>query len=52
MIGAIVGGIAFGLASDRFGRRRMMIVALLGALAVVPLWAFSPAWAGSWPARS
>ena len=41
MIGAIVGGIAFGLASDRFGRRRMMIVALLGALAVVPLWAFS-----------
>ena len=41
MSGAIVGGIAFGLASDRFGRQRMMIVALLGALAVVPLWAFS-----------
>ena len=41
MSGAILGGIAFGLASDRFGRRRMMIVALLGALAVVPLWAFS-----------
>jgi SHS family lactate transporter-like MFS transporter len=41
MVGAILGGIAFGLASDRFGRRRMMIVALLGALAVVPLWAFS-----------
>ena len=41
MSGAILGGIAFGLASDRFGRQRMMIVALLGALAVVPLWAFS-----------
>jgi SHS family lactate transporter-like MFS transporter len=41
MSGAILGGIAFGLASDRFGRQRMMIAALLGALAVVPLWAFS-----------
>jgi SHS family lactate transporter-like MFS transporter len=41
MSGAIVGGIAFGLASDRFGRKRMMILALLGALAVAPLWAFS-----------
>jgi SHS family lactate transporter-like MFS transporter len=41
MIGAILGGVVFGLASDRFGRRKMMITALLGALAVVPLWAFS-----------
>ena len=41
MSGAILGGIAFGLASDHFGRQRMMIAALLGALAVVPLWAFS-----------
>ena len=41
MTGAILGGITFGVASDRFGRQRMMIVALLGALAVVPLWAFS-----------
>ena len=41
MSGAVVGGIVFGLASDRFGRQRMMILALLGALAVVPLWAFS-----------
>jgi SHS family lactate transporter-like MFS transporter len=41
MSGAILGGIAFGLASDRFGRQRMMILALAGALAVVPLWAFS-----------
>jgi MFS transporter, SHS family, lactate transporter len=41
-IGAIIGGIVFGLASDRLGRRRMMILAFLGALAVTPLWAFSP----------
>ena len=41
MVGALIGGIAFGLASDRFGRKRMMIAALLGALAVVPLWAYS-----------
>ena len=30
MTGAIVGGITFGLASDRLGRRTMMIVAFLG----------------------
>jgi SHS family lactate transporter-like MFS transporter len=42
MVGAIVGGLVFGLLSDRYGRRRSMIVALLCALAVVPLWAFSP----------
>lgn len=41
MCGAILGGLAFGLASDRFGRRRMMILAFLGALAVVRLWALS-----------
>jgi SHS family lactate transporter-like MFS transporter len=41
MIGAILGGVAFGLASDRFGRRLAMSVAFLGALAVVPLWALS-----------
>ena len=41
MVGALVGGIVFGLASDRFGRKRMMIAAMLGALAAVPLWAYS-----------
>src|SRR6266550_349937 len=42
MVGAIAGGLVFGLLSDRYGRRRSMIIALLCALAVVPLWAFSP----------
>ena len=42
MVGAIAGGVVFGLLSDRFGRRRSMIAALVCALAVIPLWAFSP----------
>ena len=42
MVGAIVGGTLCGLASDRFGRRRTMIVALVGAVVVIPLWAFAP----------
>ena len=41
MIGAVLGGAAFGLASDQYGRRRAMVAALVGALAVVPLWALS-----------
>lgn len=42
MIGAIAGGIAFGLYSDRRGRRRAMITAVLAALVLVPLWVFAP----------
>jgi SHS family lactate transporter-like MFS transporter len=42
MIGAIAGGIAFGALSDRFGRRKSIIWALLGAILIVPLWAYSP----------
>lgn len=41
MLGAILGGIAFGLASDRLGRRAMMIAAFCGALVVTPIWALS-----------
>ena len=42
MVGAIAGGIVFGFLSDRWGRRRSMILALLLALIVIPLWAFAP----------
>jgi SHS family lactate transporter-like MFS transporter len=40
-IGAIVGGITFGYHSERFGRRRAMLAALLLSLLVIPLWAFA-----------
>ena len=40
-IGAIIGGISFGSMSERFGRRRIIIIASLLSLAVLPLWAFS-----------
>jgi MFS transporter, SHS family, lactate transporter len=45
-IGAICGGILFGTLSERFGRRRCIIVAALLSLPVIPLWAFSatPVW--------
>ena len=40
-IGAIVGGILFGATSQRFGRRRTMIVCAVLGIALIPLWAFS-----------
>lgn len=40
-IGAIIGGLAFGAFSERFGRRRAIFIAALIALPVLPLWAFS-----------
>ncbi len=39
-LGAILGAILFGQASELIGRRRSMLAALLLSLAVVPLWAF------------
>jgi SHS family lactate transporter-like MFS transporter len=40
-IGAICGGLLFGSLSERFGRRRIIIIAALLSLSVIPLWAFS-----------
>jgi len=42
MVGALVGGILFGLYSDRIGRRRAIALALAGALVMIPPWAFAP----------
>jgi SHS family lactate transporter-like MFS transporter len=42
MIGAILGGVVLGLVSDRIGRRRAMIAALIGGIVMVPLWAYAP----------
>ncbi len=40
-IGAIVGGLFFGIWSEKVGRRRAILTAALLALPVLPLWAFS-----------
>jgi len=40
-IGAIIGGISFGSLSERFGRRRTIVLAAVLSLVVLPLWAFS-----------
>ncbi len=42
MVGAICGGTLVGFLSDRFGRRRTMVTALVLAIACVPLWAYAP----------
>jgi len=40
-VGAVCGGVLFGLLSDRIGRRRAMVNAFILAIACIPLWAFS-----------
>src|SRR5438309_9198334 len=40
-VGAIVGGIGFGIWSERIGRKRAIIIGSLLALPVIPLWAYS-----------
>jgi MFS transporter, SHS family, lactate transporter len=46
MVGAIIGGISFGYLSDRVGRRRSIVLALVLAIAMIPLWAFSQSLTG------
>jgi MFS transporter, SHS family, lactate transporter len=41
-IGAIAGGLFFGQFSDRIGRRRAMVTAVLLAALVIPLWIYAP----------
>lgn len=38
MVGAIAGGLIFGYASDRYGRKRAMITAVLLGVLTIPLW--------------
>jgi MFS transporter, SHS family, lactate transporter len=40
-VGAILGGIFCGTLSERIGRRRMIVIAALLSLPILPLWAFS-----------
>jgi len=48
MVGAVSGGIVFGFLSDRIGRRIAMVIALVLACGVVPVWAFSTSTALLW----
>jgi SHS family lactate transporter-like MFS transporter len=41
MVGAITGGLLFGLYSDRRGRRRSMVTAVIFALLLIPAWVMS-----------
>jgi SHS family lactate transporter-like MFS transporter len=40
-VGAIIGGIGFGIWSEKLGRKRAIMIASLLALPIIPLWAFS-----------
>lgn len=41
MVGALLGGLVCGTVSQRFGRRRTIIAAVLLAIPMIPLWAWS-----------
>jgi len=41
-VGALTGGVLWGLYSDRLGRRRAIVLALAGAVLAIPIWAFAP----------
>lgn len=40
-IGAILGGITFGMLSERIGRRRGIVIAALLTMPIIPLWVYS-----------
>ncbi len=40
-VGALLGGIISGALSEKFGRKRMIIIAALSAIPMIPLWAWS-----------
>jgi len=42
MVGAIAGGIVFGHISDRIGRRRAIVIALVLAILAIPIWYHAP----------
>ncbi len=41
-IGAILGGLCFGHLSDKWGRRKAIILAFILASVLIPLWAYAP----------
>ena len=41
-IGAILGGLAFGHLSDKWGRRKAIVLAFVLAALLIPLWAYAP----------
>ena len=41
-VGAIIGGIVFGHFSDRWGRRRTIIIAFALGILIIPIWAYAP----------
>ncbi|HEV2484074.1 MAG TPA: MFS transporter [Terracidiphilus sp.] len=41
MVGGIVGALSVSALSDKLGRRRSIVLALVGGLCVIPMWAFS-----------
>src|SRR5213593_4529830 len=42
-VGAICGGILAGHLSQKFGRRRLIILSAIGGIILIPAWVFSPA---------
>lgn len=48
MLGAIGGGVFFGMLSDKIGRRRAIVISLLLGLLVIPMWAYARSLAVLW----